>query len=205
VDLMRNSDQPLSQIARELGVTVTSLRNWKKQFLGGSGGMADGAVGDDGQPGTSAKELWNENQKLRRENAHLKRQREILKKGGQHPSGGSAARHAMINKMREENYSVNELSEAFEVSRSGYYAARKRPPSQRAKENEIIVSKMKEIHSDRHLKAYGCPRMTIELHEEHGLACSENRVARLMANNNLKARYNASIRPRTTVQDTTQK
>ena len=80
VDLMRNSDQPLSQIARELGVSVASLRNWKKQFLGASGGMADGAVGDDGQPGASAKELWDENQKLRRENAHLKRQREILKK-----------------------------------------------------------------------------------------------------------------------------
>jgi len=111
----------------------------------------------------------------------------------------------MINKMREENYSVDELCEAFEVSRSGYYAARKRPTSQRAKENEIIVSKMKEIHSDRHLKAYGSPRMTTELQEEHGLACSENRVARLMANNDLKARYNASFRPKTTVQDTTQK
>jgi transposase len=80
VDLMRNSDQPLSQIARELGVSVASLRNWKKQFLVASGAMADGAVGDDGQPGASAKELWDENQKLRRENAHLKRQREILKK-----------------------------------------------------------------------------------------------------------------------------
>ncbi|MCH1505078.1 MAG: hypothetical protein L7V86_15970 [Verrucomicrobiales bacterium] len=29
---------------------------------------------------TSAKELWDENQKLKRENAYLKRQREILKK-----------------------------------------------------------------------------------------------------------------------------
>ena len=37
-------------------------------------------VGDDGQPGASAKELWDENQKLKRENAYLKRQREILKK-----------------------------------------------------------------------------------------------------------------------------
>ena len=80
MDLMRNSDQPLSQIARELGVSVASLRNWKKQFLGASGGLDGGAVGDDGQPGASAKELWEENQKLRRENAHLKRQREILKK-----------------------------------------------------------------------------------------------------------------------------
>jgi hypothetical protein len=40
--------------------------------------MAKGAVGDDGQPGASAKELWDENQKLKRENTYLRRQREIL-------------------------------------------------------------------------------------------------------------------------------
>ena len=56
------------------------MRGWKNQFLGGSGGLNEGAVGDDGQPGTSAKGLWDENQKLKRENAHLRRQREILKK-----------------------------------------------------------------------------------------------------------------------------
>ena len=111
----------------------------------------------------------------------------------------------MIDEMREENYSVDELCEAFEVSRSGYYAAKNRPPSLRAKENEVIVSKMKEIHSDRHLKVYGSPRMTTELQEEHGLSCSENRVARLMAKNDLKARYKASFRPKTTTQDLTQK
>lgn len=80
VDLLRTSGQPVAQVARELGVSTASLRIWKNQFLGGSGGMADGAAGDDGQPGASAKELWDENQKLRRENAHLRRQREILKK-----------------------------------------------------------------------------------------------------------------------------
>ena len=42
--------------------------------------MAKGAVGDDGQPGASAKELWDENQKLKRENTYLRRQREILKR-----------------------------------------------------------------------------------------------------------------------------
>ena len=59
---------------------------------------------------------------------------------------------------------------------------------------------MKEIHSDRHLKAYGSPRMTNELQEEHGLSCSENRVARLMAKNALKARHKASFRSKTTAQ-----
>ena len=33
-----------------------------------------------GRTSSGAKELWDENQKLKRENAYLKRQREILKK-----------------------------------------------------------------------------------------------------------------------------
>ncbi|MDB4491862.1 transposase, partial [bacterium] len=56
VDLLRASNQPLSQVARELGVSVASLRTWKNQF-----------------PGASAKELWDENQKLKRENTYLRR------------------------------------------------------------------------------------------------------------------------------------
>ena len=111
----------------------------------------------------------------------------------------------MINEMREEGYQVTELCAAFELSKSSYYAARKRPPSKRAKENEVIVSKIKEIHEDRHLKVYGSPRMTTVLQEEHGLSCSENRVARLMAKNGLQARYKAAFRPKTTTQDPTQK
>ena len=97
----------------------------------------------------------------------------------------------MINEMREEGYQVTELCSAFDLSKSSYYAGRKRPPSKRAQENEIIVSKIKEIHEDRHLKVYGSPRMTTELKEEHGLSCSENRVARLMAKNGLQARHKA--------------
>ncbi len=111
----------------------------------------------------------------------------------------------MINEMREDGYQVTELCAAFELSKSSYYAARKRPPSKRAKENEVIVSKIKEIHEDRHLKVYGSPRMTTELQVEHGLSCSENRVARLMAKNGLQARYKAAFRPKTTTEDPTQK
>jgi putative transposase len=107
--------------------------------------------------------------------------------------------------MREEGYQLNELCEAYSVSRSGYYAARKRPPSKREEPNKAFVSKIKEIHDDRHLKAYGSPRMTTELSEEHGLSCSENRVARLMAQNQLQARSKAAFRPKTTIQDPLEK
>ena len=80
VELLRTSNKPLKQVARDLGICVTSLRRWRDRALGGSGGNGPGAVGDEAVPAASAKELWDENQRLRRENEYLRRQREILKK-----------------------------------------------------------------------------------------------------------------------------
>ena len=80
VELLRTSDQPVSQVARELGVNVNSLRTWRNRILGQSAGPGFGAVGEEGRAGASAEELFEENRKLRRENEYLRRQREILKK-----------------------------------------------------------------------------------------------------------------------------
>lgn len=80
VELLRSSGRPVSQVARELGVNVNSLRAWRNRILGQSGGESFGAVGDKGRAGASAEELLAEIKKLERENEYLRRQREILKK-----------------------------------------------------------------------------------------------------------------------------
>jgi len=80
VDLLRTSGKPLSQVARDLRICSASLRTWRKALLEASGGIARDAVGGEGDRAASAKELWDENQRLRRENDYLRRQREILKK-----------------------------------------------------------------------------------------------------------------------------
>ncbi len=80
MELLRTSNKPLKQGARGLGICATSLRRWRDAALGRSGGDRLGAVVDEAIPGASAKELWDENQRLRRENEYLRRQREILKK-----------------------------------------------------------------------------------------------------------------------------
>jgi len=72
VDLLRTSAKPLAQVARELGVSTGSLRNWKTKML---------KTGDEASlPEASSEDLWEENVQLRREVEYLKRQREILKK-----------------------------------------------------------------------------------------------------------------------------
>lgn len=80
VELLRTSGKPAAQVARELGISAGSLRSWRDALLGGSGGAGRGAVGDEAGTDASAKELWDENLRLRKELAYLKRQRDILKK-----------------------------------------------------------------------------------------------------------------------------
>lgn len=105
----------------------------------------------------------------------------------------------MIEMMRVK-YSIGELCVALKASRSGYYAWRGRRPGVRARSNEVLLEKIHGIHAHRHTRCYGSPRMTRELHD-HGLSCSENRVARLMARAGLRARPRRPFRPKTTQPD----
>lgn len=104
----------------------------------------------------------------------------------------------MIEAMRKD-YSVCELCGAFGLSRSGFYAwrVRKDAPSPLVAKNRRIILEIKAIHADRHMRCYGSPRMTPEL-VERGLPCSENRVARLMRKEGLRARVRTPWRPKTT-------
>jgi len=97
-------------------------------------------------------------------------------------------------------FAVNELCEALDVCRSGYLARCKRPLSPRASANQELLIKMQAIHSHRHTRCYGSPRMTVQLREQ-GSPCSENRVARLMRHNGLRARPRRPFRPKTTCPD----
>jgi len=67
---------------------------------------------------------------------------------------------------------------ALGVSRSGYYAWRCRPESDRARENRCLEVEIRAIH-ERSRRTYGSPRVWAEL-RSRGLRCSRNRVARLM-------------------------
>lgn len=99
-----------------------------------------------------------------------------------------------------KNYKITELCEALEISPSGYHAARKRPESPRTIENTHLLKTMTAIHEHRHTRAYGSPRMTAQL-RALGHSASENRIARLMRRNGLKARPRRPYRPRTTRPD----
>ena len=70
------------------------------------------------------------------------------------------------------------MCRVFKVHRSGFYAWLHEPQSPRAKANEALTAKIREFY-DQSMGIYGSPRIFFDLMEA-GVACSENRVARLM-------------------------
>lgn len=100
--------------------------------------------------------------------------------------------------MSTTDFSISELAEALEVSRSGYYLwwARQDQPGPRARKNAILLAHIRCIHED-HEERYGSPRIFQTL-RQRGLRCGHNRVARLMRLDGLQARAKQPFRPRTT-------
>ena len=84
----------------------------------------------------------------------------------------------MICELDTEEVAVSLACEVLEVSRSGYYDWIDRPISNRDKENQELVGRIRSIHNESN-GTYGSPRITAELRSE-GKMVSENRVARLM-------------------------
>lgn len=98
------------------------------------------------------------------------------------------------------HYSINELCEALGLSRSGYYKRKNRTPGRRDRENATLLAQLWSVHTDRHTRCYGSPRMKREL-DARGFSFGENRIARLMREAGIEARPRKSFRPRTTQRD----
>jgi putative transposase len=86
-------------------------------------------------------------------------------------------KYAFIQAHRGE-FHLTRMCQVLKVHRSGYYAWLQDPLSASAKANEALTLKIREFY-DQSMGLYGSPRIFCDLREA-GLACGENRVARLM-------------------------
>jgi transposase InsO family protein len=82
--------------------------------------------------------------------------------------------------MREcrESYKIKRMCGVLKVSRSGYYAWERHEPSLRERDNEELLRRILEVHSQSR-RLYGSPRVVVELRKQ-GVRCGRNRVARIM-------------------------
>ncbi len=93
---------------------------------------------------------------------------------------------------RRKQYPVRMMCRVLKVSKSGYYAWRVRPESQRAKTDRELTGVIRRIHIDSD-GVYGAPKITAELKEE-GHQCGRHKVARLMRTASLKGCPDRSFR-----------
>ena len=89
-------------------------------------------------------------------------------------------------KEHERQFRIGTMCRVLLVSRSGYYSWRDRPESERAKDNEKLLLKIKTAHKNSK-KRYGSPRIHKQLVKD-GVACSRGRVARLMRDAGIRAK-----------------
>jgi transposase InsO family protein len=94
-------------------------------------------------------------------------------------------KYQFIDTYRSE-FAVERMCRVFKVSKSGYYVWRVRPQSKRARANEQLDHHIKTIYR-KNKGMYGSPRITKALKRQN-IACSENRVARRMRINGIKAK-----------------
>lgn len=89
-------------------------------------------------------------------------------------------------------FAVNMMCRALDVSRAGFYAARVRASSERAREDERLRLEIRAVHRQSKGR-YGSPRVHKALQAKQ-IRCGENRVARLMQVDGLRSRKRRRFR-----------
>lgn len=94
-------------------------------------------------------------------------------------------RFELIDRAKTD-FPVQRLCRVLGVSQSGYFASRGRAPSQRQRQDMVLLAHVRSAFALSN-GTYGSPRMTRELRDQ-GLPVGRRRTARIMRDNGLRAR-----------------
>ena len=97
-------------------------------------------------------------------------------------------------------FPVSLLCRVVGVTRQGFYAWKRRPPSARELADRKLAERIREIFVETE-EIYGAPRIYSELKLGDGLAIGKKRVARLMRQLGIRGADGRRGRPRTTVRN----
>lgn len=86
----------------------------------------------------------------------------------------------------QSEFPIAVMCDVFAVSRSGYYTWQKKPESKRKQANDKLLKEIRIAHHESR-GTYGSPRVYQAL-KQKDVPCSENRVARLMKEDGLRAK-----------------
>lgn len=183
VDLLISSDRSPKEIADSLGIPSSTLRTWRDRKLGNS-------------PEVQNKHHPVSNQdaeisRLRKELAESKVENEILKKAMAIFSKKKLLKFGFI-KEHSQMYPVRKLCSCLNVSPSGFYHWLNKPLSA-SKLHRIQIEKEIKIVFESEKGRYGSPRIHNVLND-NGISCSVQKVARIMAEKQIKAIFKKKFR-----------
>jgi putative transposase len=89
---------------------------------------------------------------------------------------------------QRDSYPLGLLCRVLQVSRSGYYAWRRREPSATAQHCQKIAQAARQSHQNSH-GTYGCRRVHRDLIEDHEIACCRETVRQVMGALGLYGRH----------------
>lgn len=105
--------------------------------------------------------------------------------------------------LAKEGHPISVCCELLDVSCSGFYDWRKRPPSNREIKNGELKAKIISIFGDSK-ETYGSPRIKASL-ERGGEVIGKDKVASLMREEGLSAKRKKAFRPKTTINNPSDK
>jgi putative transposase len=172
-------------VTEQFDLTETALREWVRRAEANAGrGPPDALTTAEGP------ELIE----LRKRVKRVEMEGDILEKGHSLLREGERVRFAFIDEEKAV-WPVEVLCDVFGVSRSGYYAWKRRPEAPRATEDAELVVEIKAAYKTGR-GAYGSPRVHRELRAK-GRHVGRKRVDRLMRQEGIAGRKKRRFRKTT--------
>lgn len=184
LDLLK-AGRSVAELVRDLQISDQTIYAWRRQELIDTGQLA-GTTSKDQAELVAARRRIAE---LETELAVHRRAAELLKEAVP-PKG----RYAAIKQMAAEGLPVDVCCRVLNVSVSGYYAWRNRPPSARSLRHAWLTEQIRQVHTASR-GIYGAGRVHAELRLGHGIIVGHNAVEMLMRRAGLKGLPNRR-RPR---------
>ena len=94
-------------------------------------------------------------------------------------------KYAFISQQRSQ-HTLKVLCRVLRVSRSGYYAWRKRGPSARAQADQVLLQQIQQVHSTH--RGHSGALKTWRVLQLQGVVCGKHRVARLRRQHDIVAK-----------------